>query len=272
MIQMKVRLILFALGMHFGSAAIAANHIGPFLYFIYDRPLETVLQEGNAIRAPGNDRNVFSLAANFQCNQSAFLTLRESQQDSIEEARVLSQQTGRSVYVYEIGSNINVYSLRRTIRQYLAQVRQPYRTQLENYMRTDLRRFTPIPIRLEQIHSALTIDAYSSSNIENIPYFINTNYDGRAGGINPNPYLQPGYFPPWQETEQYIRFIVTAYESTRVDACTAQPFACSAPPPNSYMTAASQTCIAPDEIVKVPWRSALAYQLLPVLFSSSLSD
>ncbi len=263
MIRTQIRLVVVAVGMHLSSTVIAADFSNPntphIYHFVHNAPLD------ESVHAPGSDTNVFRLTANVQCDQSAYLTLIQDLQEALGAARALNYLTGQPAYVYEVGGNPNIFSLRRTVAEYAPRVNEPYRTSMLNYMNHDFRRFTPFPILPEQVRGVFEIAGYSGGAIAEPEYVRNPGFNGVAERSSGVYRVYPE--PRWEETEQYIRYIHSAQGST-VDVCVAQSFTCPSRQPSHDLMSPSNNCIPEHKIEKSRWNTALAYELLPVLFES----
>ena len=235
-----------------------------YLYYLHTEPLTAV--QKNPVRAPGSNLDVLNLFANVDCGQSAFLVLQRLRSQAVREAFDLNEQTNQAVYIYVVAATPTTYSLRRTITHYLGGgvARQDTAT-YRSYVASDMRLFTATPITADMVVGVHVVDARTSRQAQWPPFTRNATYSTPSPGINPRPYSETR--PSAEHTIQTLRYLQLARTSTAHDVCTVQSFMCPAARPDTYMAAPPANCISEDQIVKIPFSTALAYKILPVLFS-----
>ena len=85
------------------------------LFTVSSESWETVHTEG--LGALTGDQNVYALLTNSNCGQLGFRTLLQTRREALAVATDLSRQLQRQMFVYEVRSTENMYSLAASVAQ-----------------------------------------------------------------------------------------------------------------------------------------------------------
>ncbi len=233
------------------------------LFTVSSESWETVHTEG--LGALTGDQNVYALLTNSNCGQLGFRTLLQTRREALAVATDLSRQLQRQMFVYEVRSTENMYSLAASVAHNIDQISPELDNMVIRLGALDDRWITPNAIAPGDIVASFDVDRLRiMAGFPTVIHRPNENYVPRA------PVIYEGFFrmaaQPQVISNNYVRLARLEHGGRLIDACIVAAFRCdSGSSSGARLFAAQNHCIATADIEKISIRQAFARRIYPAL-------